>query len=246
MVWVEGGKEYLPYIFPFWFHPTGYHCQGPLSEQGIQFHIFVNINILLLWEIAPPAIFEVLETFSQTTITDRPTTGWSCPGICSWGHFVRWDFPQQDICFNGAIEMFGKSHQPTTAERETEWDSCDSSDDATYSVMPALKRTTDITVCSCGRRQLVLFSNHSRSEPRTNHFLPKLHLSQTESREGHLFIDGSCGRQAVLQTVKAKGLVSLQDWIAGFPSQMKNRGTQERIIIQLMDKYSYWPLPLIM
>ena len=35
--------------------------------------------------------------------------------------------------------------------------------------------------------------------------------SQTESREGHLFIDSSCGRQAVLQTVKAKGLASLQD-----------------------------------
>ena len=61
------------------------------------------------------------------------------------------------------------------------------------------------------RATLLLFSNHSRSEPRTNHFLPKLHLSHTESMEGHLFIDRSCGRQAVLQTVKAKGLVSLQD-----------------------------------
>ena len=49
-------------------------------------------------------------------------------------------------------------------------------------IVPYMKRS------EWSRGIATLFSNHSRSEPRTNHFLPKLHLSQTESREGHLFI----------------------------------------------------------
>ena len=80
----------------------------------------------------------------------------------------------------------------------------------------------DCSACSCSaspRLLQPLFSNRSRSEPRTNHFLPNFRIQGMAC----LYNDSSCGRQAVLQTVKAKGLVSLRDWITGFPSQMKHR-----------------------